>query len=179
METGTKAVLPNIRKKLGQLRKLGNQIPFKSRKFIAEGILMGKLQYLITQWGGANQTILTSAQRTQNCIARWVTGGSRRTKVKKMLTECGWMSIYQSVLQFWKICNIGKPETIAEKIRFNENLEAQTENPRLQFTTEGYRWRTVNNWNRIPSEMRLVKSLPVFKKRLRHWIISGRNWDPD
>ena len=68
---------------------------------------MGKLQYLITQWGGANQTLMTAAQSTQNCIARWVTGGNRRTKIRQLLIECGWLSIrelslYHSVVQFWK-----------------------------------------------------------------------------
>ena len=52
LETGKKAVLPDIRRKLGSLSLLGKQIPLHSRKLIAEGLLMSKLTYLIAQWGG-------------------------------------------------------------------------------------------------------------------------------
>ena len=184
LENGTKAVLPEIRRKLGSLRKLGKQIPFKSRKFIAEGLLIGKLQYLITQWGGANQSLMTAVQRTQNSIARWVTGGNRKTRIRKLLLECGWLSVremsfYHSVVQLWKIFTFKKPENMFKKIQIDENLDANTSTPRLQFTTYGYRWRSVENWNQIPREIREVKSLPSFKRKLRLWIVSKRNWDPD
>ena len=183
LETGSKAVLPDIRRKLGQLRSMGKQIPFKSRKLLAEGLLLGKLQYLMTQWGGANQTLMTAAQRTMNCIARWVTGGSKKTKIRKLLVECGWLSIielstYHTVVQLWKILTYRKPENMSQKIQLDENLDASTTTPRLQFTKDGYRWRSIENWNSIPRDIRSIKSLPRFKRKLRHWIISERNWDP-
>ena len=184
LETGTKAVLPDIRKKLGSLKHLGTQIPFHSRKLLAEGLLISKLQYLISQWGGANQTLLTAAQRTQNKIARWVTGGNKRTRVRKLLTECGWLSIreqidYHTTTQLWKVFNFGKPETISQKIHLDDENTASTSTPRLQFTSSGFRWRATKVWNDLPTDLRHSPSLPGFKKKLRLWIVQQRNWDPD
>ena len=54
---------------------------------------MSRLLYLITHWGNTNDTTVTKAQRTQNYAARFVTGQRRTTSSKKLLKECGWLSI--------------------------------------------------------------------------------------
>ena len=58
LEGGKKAVLPGIRRQLGQLRMMGSQLPRLSRQILAEGLLISKFIYLITQWGGGQRTTI-------------------------------------------------------------------------------------------------------------------------
>ena len=56
LETVKKAVLPSIRKQLGSFKQLGNQLPKYTRKTLAEGLLLSKFTYLVTQWGVPQET---------------------------------------------------------------------------------------------------------------------------
>ena len=53
-----------IRRQLGQLKMMGGQLPRHSRKILAEGLLISKFIYLITQWGGVNGELSDSSTET-------------------------------------------------------------------------------------------------------------------
>ena len=52
------------------------------------------------------------------------------------------------------------------------------ENPRLQFTSAGFRWRTTVDWNNLPLEIREIGNLPLFKKKVTIWIREKRAVEP-
>ena len=183
LETGTKAVLPIIRKKLGALKQMGKQLPPTTRKLLAEGLIISKLIYMITQWGGATQNCRTQAQRTMNQAARWVCNSNRRTRVSKLLLDCNWMSVndlttYHSLIQLWKIVRLNRPENF-ENFAIDNSDKIQITEPRLQFTLEGFRWRTSADWNELPTDVRKTMSLPVFKRKVKQWIKLRRTEEPD
>ena len=95
METGVKATLPAIRKIFGNIKYLSKMLPHESRKLLVEGLLMSKLIYAISQWGGAGPTMIKTAQRMQNKLARWTTGLSRRTRNSTLLETLNWFSIQE------------------------------------------------------------------------------------
>ena len=184
LETGSKAVLPAIRKQIGALKQLGAQIPKQSRKAIAEGLIQSKFNYLIAQWGGATKNLIKAAQRLQNKAARWVTSSPRRTSTRKLLKDTDWLSIqemtkYHTLVQLWKIVRLQKPQTMTELFTMNNEDLITTTIPRLQFTMQGFRWRSVDTWNLLPAEVRITQSLPKFKRQVKKWMKSLRNPEPD
>ena len=184
LESGTKSTLPSIRRQIGALKQLGGQIPEHTRKTLAEGLILSKFTYLISQWGGATQNLITAAQRVQNRAARWVTSSSKRTKVSKLLKDTGWLSIselaiYHTLLQLWKILRLGKPDAMYTEFTLTVDLLVNTTVPRLQFTMDGFRWRSTTTWNTLPKEIRCINKLPVFKKAVKSWIKSRRQEEPD
>ena len=183
LSTGPKAILPAIRRKLGALKLMGKQLPRDTRKLLADGLITSKFIYMITQWGGASQNLITAAQRLQNQVARWINNSGKRTRIAKLLLECNWLSLdeltsYHSLIQLWKICRLNKPENFLEFEPDNHN-KIFIEEPRLQFTSHGYKWRTIALWNTLPENVTDIRSLPTFKKRIRAWIISLRPLEPD
>ena len=52
LESGEKALLPEIRKLLGGLNYTSKQIPISSRILLANGLIMSKFHYAIPLWGG-------------------------------------------------------------------------------------------------------------------------------
>ena len=69
LERGNKAILPGIRRQFGALQQLSKQLPRASKKLLSEGLLLSRLSYMITQWGGATENFITTAQRLENKLA--------------------------------------------------------------------------------------------------------------
>ena len=55
LETGTKALFPQVRRQLGKLRHAGDLIPRESRNSLARGLIQSRLSYLLPLWGGATE----------------------------------------------------------------------------------------------------------------------------
>ena len=54
------SLLKVMNKRLHALRKVSFLISFKSRKMLANGIIMSKLVYLISLWSGAEKNLIKS-----------------------------------------------------------------------------------------------------------------------
>ena len=52
LDWGEEALLPAARQKLGVLKHLGRTLPLRTRKMVAEGLILSKIRYLIPIWGG-------------------------------------------------------------------------------------------------------------------------------
>ena len=91
LETGDKALLPGIRRQLGALRQLGNKLPLRCRKQLAEGLILSRFLYLIPVWGATTDSSIRRAQRLLNQVARWASGKSKRTRVRKLMESLGWL----------------------------------------------------------------------------------------
>ena len=64
LETGKKSILPSIRSQLGSLQQMGRQLPRISRKILAEGLILSKFSYIITQLGGGNGQLTELSTKT-------------------------------------------------------------------------------------------------------------------
>ena len=84
------------------MKKIGRVANFKNRKLIANGIFLSKLSYLIPLWGGCNLNLLHSLQILQNKAARIVTKLDWGTPTSVLLSQCGWLSVYQ--LSVYQTC---------------------------------------------------------------------------
>ena len=184
LEKGHKAILPAARKQFGTIQQLGKMLPKTSRKLLAEGLVMSKLNYIMSQWGGTTNNHLMKAQRLQNKVAHWITGSGRRVRISTLMEQVGWFSIQElvkihSLIQIWKVINISRPEFFNERIELTEDNLISTNRPRLQFTKLGFLWRTSKYWNNLPLDLRMTKTLPVFKRKLKNWTKERREIEPD
>ena len=108
------------------------------------------------------------------------------TPKRKLLKMCNWLSIkqlvfYQSVIMALKIATTGSPFYLATKmsttypretrqattgcIRFGEQFSANQNPIQKSFCN-----RATIQYNSIPASIRTVKSLPVFRSRLKKWL---------
>ena len=85
---------------------------------VANGIVMSKLVYLITLWGGAQQYLLKSLLVQQLTAARVVCGfNCWGWSKRKLLDKVGWLSVrqlivYHTVLQAHKTINSCVPRPL-------------------------------------------------------------------
>ena len=70
LTTGPKALIPALRTKIGALQHFAKYLPKQSRLLLANGLIISKLLYLITVWGGPTvlheKTAGTPQQDSQN-----------------------------------------------------------------------------------------------------------------
>jgi hypothetical protein len=81
IQDNDESMLKTLNKRLGALKKVAKSASFKSRKMIANGIIMSKLIYLIPLWSGCETYLLNSLQVVQNKAARVVTRCGKRTPI--------------------------------------------------------------------------------------------------
>ena len=173
--------------RINALKQISRFSNFKTRKMIANGVVMSKFIYLIQLWGGCPDYLLTFLQSLQNKAARLVSNKDRYTPIKELLKSCGWLSIRQlvafhRVVLLYKINYEGKPKYLAEKFATNQNPSYNTrfqgdgrirksriyskEESKSSFVPD-----SINVWNRLPTKIRKSENTKAFKTLLKPWIV--------
>ena len=171
--------------RVNALSKVSRISSFKTRKMIADGIVMSKLLYLIQWWGGGSAYLLQYLQVLQNRAARMVTKLSWSTSTSKLLNQLGWLSVKQlvefhSLTLLFKMISQAKPAYFHDKLNtefpYPTRLAAGNGLRRLETyqydaTKMGFVHRTSVTWNLLPSNIiRTAETLTKFKKSLKPWI---------
>ena len=124
-----KSLITILTSRINALSKVASYSSFKTRKMIANGIVMSYVVYLVQLYGGCSEFLLSALQVLQNRAARIVTRLEWRTPAKTLLLQCGWLSIRQlvafhSILLIFKTKQNKKPSYIYSKI--SQNFKIRT-----------------------------------------------------
>jgi hypothetical protein len=183
---GEDSLVKALTTRLGALKMVGRIASLKNRKMIAEGMIMSKLSYLIPLWAGCESYLMLALQRIQNKAARVVTRSDLSTVGH--LAQCGWLSVqqlafYQTCILVHKVLENKSPKylysmftmdyTITTRQATRREIRQDSDTPELGLTMDSFRWRAAKDYNRIPAEIRRMKSLKTFKTNLWKWIISN------
>ena len=84
------------------------------------------------------------------------------------MREQSWLNIkemrdHSSLVLMWKALRQQSPWVLYQKIYLDDENYIYTDNPILQHTSRGFRWRTCTLWNNMPQSLRDNTSLPRFK----------------
>ena len=128
-------------------------------------------------------------QVLQNRAARCVTRMNWFTPTRKLLNQCNWLSIkqlifYHTVLTAFKVLASQKPLYLCSRLdrgfpyrtrlasngalRYNESQGNDS-----SLTYKSFINRAIRDYNRIPTELKTMKTLKTFKKKLKLWIRSN------
>ena len=180
------SIFKTLVSRINALKKVSRFSSFKTRKMIADGVVTSRLIYLIQLWGGCPDYLLNFLQTLQNRAARLVCNEGIYTPVKKLLSDCGWMSVrqlvaYHRVLLLFKIKQEGKPRYFEGKFTSNSNPLYRT-----RFQDDGgirkeriYKHdeskssfvpSSIDIWNNLPVHLRKSENVKVFKTKLKSWV---------
>ena len=181
-----KSLMKQLTGRNNGLKKIAKNATFNTRLMVANGVVMSKVMYLITVWGGAQQYLLKGLQVQQLTAARTVCGFfSRAWSKKRLLEKVGWLSIRQliyfhTVLQAHKTITTGKPSVLHQSIstqhpyrtrsaalgliRFGETFTGDS-----SLVHASFKHRAVHWYNAVPVSVR-TGSLETVKHKLKQWI---------
>ena len=179
-----KSLFRNLVSRINAMNKISRFSSFKTRKMIANGVIMSRLIYLIQLWGGSSFYLIRMLQILQNRAARLVTKLGWYSPVK---TQCGWLSVHQlvhfhSLLLAYKIRAEEKPKYFCDKLKSSFDKETRLATSggirkelkiKHKTTQQSFIPRTVDLWNKLPQDLRQTLTLPKFKKKLKLWIIQN------
>ena len=83
--------------RINALSKVSAYSSFKTRKMIANGVVLSHLTYLVQLYGGCNEQLILSLQILQNKAARLVTQLDGYTPIATLLLQFGWQSLRKMV----------------------------------------------------------------------------------
>ena len=187
IDTGAEALVPTLRKKLGCLKHLAGNIPDNGRKLLVNGLILGKINYLLPLYGGTQNKYLDKIQVIMNNAARFALRAGKRAKSEDLMRQMNWLNVrelvkYHTIIMAWKLVYCKTLRHLYDKVTIHDDRSLSTNMPRLQNTELGLRWRLVSEWNSLLPEIQNIQSLPRFKSRTKNWIKSLRaqqNMDPN
>ena len=192
LEGGEKSLIPALRSVTGIIVHVGKFMSEKSRLLLASGLFMSQLIYCIQLWGGLTVRQERKFQILMNSCARKVTGMSRKTRTRTLMTQCRWLYFkelvnYHSCILLWRLVRQGVLRVLAEKFILDEDSRVMELTGRILTSRRSFRWRVSDVFNKLPQEIREICSLNPFKKKLKEFLISQRediaprqrvvNWD--
>ena len=175
------SLVRQLTSRVNELKRISKNATFQTRLMVANGVVMSKMVYLITLWGGAQQYLLKVLLVQQLTAAKAVCGfQSWGWSKKKLMDKVGWISVRQliyfhTVLQTHKTLTTGVPRSLHAslptiypyrtrnstigKIRFGDYFTS----------TATFKYRAMSCYNGVPGEVMNV-SLPTVKKKLKQWV---------
>ena len=182
-----KSLSKSLSRKISALGKICLQADFRTRKMLANGLVISNIIYMVQVYGQASDYLLHILQVQQNRAAQIVTRLGWRTSTSLLLNQIGWLSVrqlyvYHSLLLLWKIRNSGNPQYLNEKFvqRFNYSTRQATSNslsiystPRSEMSKKSFVFNTTILWNSLSTDLRKTQSLMAFKRNLRSWVKSN------
>lgn len=173
------SLMKQLTGRINGLRRVCGSASFGTKLMVANGIVMSKLMYLITLWGGAQEYLLSALQVQQLSAARAVCGfGSWGWTRKKLLDRVGWLSVRQlvffhTVLQTQKIISSQTPKAIFRSFStnypYNTRSAANGMIRQEEMAKSSFKYRAMIAFNQVPAKVRTGSQATV-KRKLKQWI---------
>ena len=178
------SLISNLTSRINALCKVSYYANFKTRKMVANGIVMSFLSYLIPLYGGCAEYLLTALQTLQNRAARHVTKSSWNTSASAMLSQIGWLNVRQmvafhSLMLIFKAKQDHKPVYLHSQVSatfiVNTRLAVNNgmkENRRIKSSLgqQSFIPRSISQWNSVPWDIRGISNIAKFKRRVKEWM---------
>jgi hypothetical protein len=182
IQTNKGSLIRQLTSCLNAIRKIAVNATFKTRLMAANAVFISVLSYLIPLWGACEGYLTRALQVIQNKAARCVTKLSWFTPTRRLLAQCGWMSInqlvfYHTVLTMYKTIKSSKPLHLSSQLSRNFPYPTRqatgghvrsTESSEKTFLSRG-----TKEFNSIPADLKSTSSLPIFKKKLKTWTLAN------
>ena len=187
LKDNEKSAFKSLTSRVNALAKICHLSPFRTRKQVANGIVISKISYLIQWWGGCSGYLIKYLQTLQFRAARLVTKHGQLTPNRVVLHQCGWLSVrqmvhYHSLLLVFKIKKENKPEYLSAhfssvfpyRTRLATGMGVRRQgNFNQDVTKKSFVPRTSSIWNELPASLRSLESTNKFKQNMKSWIIDN------
>ena len=160
------------------LKRVSHFIPFDTRVNMYKALVMPYFNYCIAVWSNINKGLADKLQKMQNRAARILTFSNYEVRSSVLLDELGWerleyVRLKQLAVTMYKMHNNLSPSYLRRTFTNNSNVHSHNlrnselnyyaPRPRTESSKGSLHYRGSAVWNTIPSEVRKLPSLNVFK----------------
>ena len=186
-------LLGRLAKRVGMLKRVSSLVHYRKLLPIIHGIFMSTLVYGISVYGGTTKKMTACLQVLQNKTARLYTRLPKMgTSISKLLGQADFLSVHQlsvyhSLVQYWKIRKFKSPEYLYERIlnidqNRNQNYtridrvakQKNRENQNsfdLVIMKNSFVCRTKTYWVQLPQNIKNeCQSIKSLKTAVKKWV---------
>ena len=191
METHVKAICKKAYYEIHLIHKVRQYITEEAAQKLVQANVTTLLDYCNSLLVGLPKSLLALLQRVQNCAARVVKRVPKYAHITPVLKELHWLPIaqrieYKIIMLTFKSLNGLAPAYLRDLLTSYQpgrTLRSSNDNqlslPNHRYSTYGGRSFAIAApmlWNALPSPMRKISSLEVFKRTLKtHLFINAFN----
>ena len=194
-----KSMMKFLTTRLSILKILSKHADFGSRKALAEGLVLSKLNYCICLWATTTEDVLDKLQVLQNDVVRTVFGVGRRlyVELEPLYESLKWLRVrenvrYHDTIQLHSVLRHKTPQDIASKfdqqVLHTHNTRATRKAFRLTEVTRslnsvrarGFVCRAAREYEALPRLTAESQLLPryafkdIVRASLGHWPIKAK-----
>ena len=167
---------------VGLLRNICRDVPRQCLEILYKSMIRPILEYGNIIYDGSPDTVTSRLENTQRQAALTCTGAYRHTNHETLLNELAWPSLtkrrknhrlnvmfkIQNGLTPPYLSNICPPLT-RERTNYNLRTGTNITIPPLRTTTyqKSFLPNTINDWNKLPEEIKSLPSIDAFKDKLK------------
>ena len=168
-------LMKKLKSRITGLTKIKYVLSLSFRKTILEGIFNSVLTYCMPVWGGTEKGNIQDLQVLQNRAVRHVLHHPPFSNRKEMYDQMGCVTVHQlifyhSIVTVYKIRKSGEPEYLSQYLT-NDNIRGNIVIPvtDLSLAMKSFCFRSGNDWNALPQDIRNIAKIGPFKQRLKLW----------
>ena len=172
-----KSITAKLSRSCGVLYKLKNLLPQQARMNYYYGLMYPYLTYNIIVWGSTNPSHLNPLIILQKRIVRILAGSEYLAHSTPLFLKLSILKLLD--LHKYFVCMYMFDERNREDFSINHNLNTRNRNNlqpkfhRLSKTQHALSYVGPKIWNDLPCNIKSVRSLPIFKRKLRNYLLSS------
>jgi hypothetical protein len=163
------------------LRHIRESLPDEVVKTVACSVIGSRLDYCNALLTGMSKSNFNKLQRVQNTLARVVLRQKKYDHITPALKELHWLPVqyrvtFKTTVLVYSIKNTGQPAYLRQILPDyvpHRTLRSSSKNlicegsARTTLATRGFRHSAPAVWNNLPDDIRDVKTIDTFKRKLK------------
>jgi hypothetical protein len=183
ISTVTRCCFYHLRRLHSIRRHLGREVTNR----LVCAFVLARLDYCNSLFAGLPASTLAPLQRVQNAAARLVLGLKRSDHITPALKKLHWLPVRQRIqyklsVLVYKSLNHQSPEYLTELFHYISDIPARSclrsasdnkldvPKSRLQFGERSLSIAGARQWNSLPTNIRAISDLTVFKRALKTYL---------
>ena len=170
-----------------RIKNIRKYLTVDACKQVVHGLIISHIDYCNSLFYGLPKTDIKKLQRVQSMAAKLILRKQKYDSVTACLKELHWLPVnlridFKIMMMVWKCLNGQAPSYLVELIHLDckkRPLRSSSSNllviPKTNSKTFGDRSFAVSGpvlWNKLPTDLRVCKSLEQFKSKLKTWMFS-------
>ena len=175
--------------KLTLLRRISKYLSLESKKLYYNAYMLPLMDFCSIVWSNCNKSLIMRVNKIQKATARWILKSRFDSPSAPLFKKLGWLTfenrrkLHVTVLVY-KGLNKLVPSYITELINITNNSKYNLRSvknkdiiylkPKTNFLKQSFSYSCIKTWNDLPVTIRESKSLTIFKKSMKEYLLINR-----
>ena len=169
-------------KLLSDIAKVKHLLSSKHTELLVHAVISSRLDYCNSLLYVANKNLINKLQKVQNAAARIISNRRKHDSVSDVLVNLHWLRvdariIFKLLVFCYKCVSNMAPTCLTELIELR-NVDTRIfvyKHYQSAQARKSFSYMAPKLWNNLPTPLRLISSLPTFKRQIKYLLFNNFN----